>query len=1131
MPAALIPDDEDARLAALTEMGILDAKSPVDFAIFPDLASKLFSSPVAAISLIDKNRQWFLSSVGLDDVEHPRDISFCAHAILRPNEILYVPDATMDARFADNPLVVGKFGLRFYAGAPVLGPGGYPVGAICIIDKKPRSFSHEQLTQLKQLACGVAGSLKLHASIGHTQRLARTDPVTGLWNRADFDDRLREALCRGQQNSDSSIGLLMVDLDGFKALNELFGHDAGDATLKEVAHRLRRTIGQDDTLSRLGHDEFCIIVERASSLTDLSALAARIHSALAERFLVEQQAVPLRTCIGIAHCQAASREAHNLLHDADIALHEAKRVGPGSTRIADAGRTSREAVELGALGMREMLRSALLPGQEPFVLALQPIYSLQSRELRGFEALVRWPQPNGTLLSPTDFIPVAEATGMVMQLDRWVLDQACSLAATWPESIQVSSNLSAANFLVGDLVGDVCAILDRHGLAPSRLRLEMTESALLWDPLRAKFIMSELRRLGVKVVLDDFGTGHASFAYLRHYDFDGLKIDSSFTADIETNARNRALVVAIIQMARGLGIEVTAEGVETDGQLRILRRHRVSSVQGYLLGRPMTREDATAMTRHAAIQAARVADTPTQPQARRTSQPKRFVAKATTHIGFCSSSAAKADIGLRQTTLRGVDEAADYLSLVRTEELLQLAVAALPDPFYIKDLKHRFIVANIALASQLGALSVAEVIGKTDADFHEPQLALGFHEHEVTVLCGATIAPVEQEVRKADGTVGWFVSVKAPLIDAGGAVIGLVGHGRDITLQKQTEMMAKAQAEDLSRLADAVTLSKSKAEQMRDVLIEAAAVISDGFALFDPSDSVVLCNEAFGSTFGASCEDLIGQSFEDLLRRPTFRAAVKLADEAYERWIERRVASHLAGAGIPAEYEHGGRWFLILERRTKDGSIVLSRTDITHLKKVEDDLRRLATLDALTEISNRRDFIHRGSRLLERCYHDGKPATLILFDIDHFKRINDTYGHLAGDEVLRQVANICSGLLRPTDLLARWGGEEFVQLIVGMDIASGRHIAERLRRCIAEMTVVVDSMTIRLTASFGLAVGDTMSCSLKELTAQADRALYRAKRAGRNRISVARDAWGGSSPSELQGARQSGSTNGPSPAT
>jgi diguanylate cyclase (GGDEF)-like protein len=595
MPAALEPYDEHDRLAALIALNILETERTADFDIFPGLASQLFSTPIAAISFIDKDRQWFKASVGLDGTETSRDISFCAHAILCPNEVLYVPDATQDLRFADNPLVVGDFGLRFYAGVPIIGPSGHALGALCVVDREPRHVSEGALEQLKQLAIGVGSALRLHASVQMFQKLSMTDPLTGLANRAGFNKCLSDALTR----SGSPVphgGLLFLDLDGFKSINDLFGHASGDAALREVAQRLRRVTRTQDKVSRFGGDEFCILTEDVQDIIGLEALAARIHAVLAEPFIIDRQVVPLRTSIGIAVYPENATDPEVLVRKADAALYEAKRAGRGTTRFATADKLSDDQALVGRNAMRELLRDALLPpGREPFTLMVQPVFSGQTWQLVGFEALVRWPKPGGIARPPSEFIPLAEATGLVVQLDRWVLNQACALVANWPDHLTISSNLSAANFFAGDLVQDVHEALERHGLVPRRLKLEVTETVLLRDPGHVQSVIRRLRDLGVQIILDDFGAGHASIAYLRDFAFSGLKIDRSFTASLETDPRSRIFVRAIIEMAHALNLEVIAEGVETPGQLRLLGKRKITAVQGYLLGRPMTPDAATGL--------------------------------------------------------------------------------------------------------------------------------------------------------------------------------------------------------------------------------------------------------------------------------------------------------------------------------------------------------------------------------------------------------------------------------------------------------------------------------------------------------------------------------------------------------
>ena len=597
MPAAAYPCDEDERLAALAALDIVDTARSAAFDIFPRLASSVFSAPIAAISLVDRDRQWMKASVGLEMSETPRESSFCAHAILAPDHVLYVPDARRDPRFADNPLVTGEFGLRSYAGCPIRGPDGHLLGALCVIDREPREWVDEQLEQLRLLAVGVGSALKLHVSVKAIQLQAHTDPLTGLLNRDGFEDRAAIAAMHRKNGEDGRDGLLLLDLDRFKSINDLFGHNGGDAALREVAKRLRVATRNTDAVCRLDDDHFCILVRDVEE-PELFRLAQRIHKALAEPFTVNQQSLPLKTSIGMTLCRDCATPVETLISEADRALLEAKRAGRGRTRMAVRGDTRADLTGAGKMRLQDELRHALIPaGHEPFTLALQPLFDAETRTLTGFEALVRWPQPDGRVLPPGDFIAVAEATGLVVELDRWVLNEACRIAAGWPGHLTISSNLSAANFLADGLLDVVAAALEKHGLQPGRLKLEITETTVLHDPDHVQSLIAGLRELGVHVVLDDFGSGHASIAYLRDFTFDGLKIDRSLIADLETEIRSRAFVRAIINMSRALNLEVTAEGVETAGQLRRLRNSGVKTVQGFLLGRPMSPQAAGELAR------------------------------------------------------------------------------------------------------------------------------------------------------------------------------------------------------------------------------------------------------------------------------------------------------------------------------------------------------------------------------------------------------------------------------------------------------------------------------------------------------------------------------------------------------
>jgi diguanylate cyclase (GGDEF)-like protein len=358
-------------------------------------------------------------------------------------------------------------------------------------------------------------------------------------------------------------------------------------------------------------------------------------------------------------------------------------------------------------------------------------------------------------------------------------------------------------------------------------------------------------------------------------------------------------------------------------------------------------------------------------------------------------------------------------------------------------------------------------------------------------MTGGEPVLIEQPVRRPDGGEGWVWSLKAPLKDDQGQVVGLVGHGRDITAWKAAEEAARA--------------AEAEAGRARAMLEGAAEILADGFAIFGPDGGLALCNAAFAQIHGTAPARLVGRRFEELADAPAFRAALRMGEAAWAEWLAWRLAKHRAADGVPFEMRLGARWFLIREQRTRDGSVLLVRTDVTHLKHVEEELRRLATTDPLTGVANRRHFVEQGSRLLARASRDGEPASLALLDIDRFKQVNDTHGHAAGDQVLRQISRLCAELSRPGDLLARWGGEEFILLLPRTDLAAAFAVAERLRAAVAALAIEGGGgPPLRVTASFGVA--QARAPELDELARRADRALYRAKRRGRDRVEPSRAA-------------------------
>ena len=422
----------------------------------------------------------------------------------------------------------------------------------------------------------------------HITYLAHHDPLTGIANRTVFTREL-ERLTTAATERGERFGVLLIDLDDFKIVNDTLGHAAGDALLREVTSALRRVSRRGDVVARLGGDEFAILLPGIEGRDDIQAFGRRVLNEIAAIHTVDGSEVVAGASIGAALSPDDATETEGLLKCADLGLYQAKRECKGSFRFfeseMDTRIRDRRAIEVD-------LRSADL---DEFVLHYQPIFSVATGRLRGFEALLRWRHPRRGMISPAEFIPLAEETGVIERLGRWVLGQACRDAAAWPKELVLAVNVSPVQFRKGDLVDTVASALGLTGLAPHRLEIEVTESVLLADNTTNLGLLQRLRDMGVRVALDDFGTGYCSMSYLRKFPFSRIKIDRSFIADIDQSPESLAIVRAIISLGASLGIMTTAEGVETAAQLEILRTERCQELQGFLLGRPVPSEDAKAI--------------------------------------------------------------------------------------------------------------------------------------------------------------------------------------------------------------------------------------------------------------------------------------------------------------------------------------------------------------------------------------------------------------------------------------------------------------------------------------------------------------------------------------------------------
>ncbi len=444
---------------------------------------------------------------------------------------------------------------------------------------------------------------RAEATIAH---MAHHDALTGLPNRLLLGRATERLLASPLLRRRGAV--LLLDLDGFKQVNDVHGHPFGDALLRQVAARLRGAVGPDDLLARLGGDEFAIVqraggesgqrgaeARGAAQPGDAVALAERILDALRAPFAVDGACVSIGTSIGVALPDAADGTPELLLRNADIALYRAKAAGRGAWCLYEA-RMEREIRARRALE-RDLARAV---AEREFVLHYQPIVEARGGRVTGHEALLRWRHPTRGPVSPAEFIPLAEETGLIREIGAWVLMRACADAAGWPDGTTVAVNLSPVQFREGDLLAEVGRALAASGLPARRLELEITESVLLRDDLANLSVLEELHRLGVRIAMDDFGTGYSSLSYLRRFPFDKIKIDQSFVRNLSDGPENVAVVRAAIGLGRALGMTVLAEGVETAVERDILIAEGCHELQGYLFGRPVPLGDAGADPERAA---------------------------------------------------------------------------------------------------------------------------------------------------------------------------------------------------------------------------------------------------------------------------------------------------------------------------------------------------------------------------------------------------------------------------------------------------------------------------------------------------------------------------------------------------
>ncbi len=583
--APTVPADEAERLAELRALDILDTEADEAFDSLTRLAAYIAGTPIALVSLIDAERQWFKSRVGLEARETSRDISFCGHAILDPDRLFVVPDTMQDARFRENPLVVNDPGIRFYAGAPLKTGAGSAIGTLCVIDRVPRNLSNEQCEALSTLSLTVVAQLNLRQRLSRANEyLSFYDVATGLPNGIALG---KQFAARAPQLRQGCLLLVAV-----KRLNEIRangGIDAVDAILKQAARRLSAVAPPEAILASVSRGLFGLLLPAVDPAFCSRWVTQHLVVALQAPYVLHDHEFHCPFFLGAAFFPDDGSTYDDLFRAAQQALNSAQAnqeilhfyndsMGQAMTRQLQLERELRQAIDLGQL-----------------INFYQPKIDLASGKIVGAEALMRWQHPERGLVSPAEFIPVLESSGLIVEAGRHALSLAMHDWCIWHDAglnaPRIAVNVSPLQLRRETLRDDIEATLKANGDNPQALSIEITESSLMDNREVVTELLGTLRERGITIAIDDFGTGYSSLAYLVTLPVDVLKIDIAFIRKMTIHPAYLGLVTTIITLAHNLNLSVVAEGVETEEQAKLLRLLRCDEAQGYLYGKPVTAED------------------------------------------------------------------------------------------------------------------------------------------------------------------------------------------------------------------------------------------------------------------------------------------------------------------------------------------------------------------------------------------------------------------------------------------------------------------------------------------------------------------------------------------------------------
>jgi EAL domain-containing protein (putative c-di-GMP-specific phosphodiesterase class I)/GGDEF domain-containing protein len=581
-----LPDHEKLRLEELYSMDVLDVSSDERFNRYTELVTSVLSAPIAAIVLMHEDRLIFKALHGRDLRQAiDREVSFAAHA-MQQGEMLVVEDALKDARFAEHPLVKGKPGVRAYAGSVIRGSRGQPLGAICVMDTAPRSFTAKECSFLQQITHMLEHELETRQRVAELKSKIRDhillDNATQLPTETLFTARLARNL---EKYADKPIMLALIRLERFEAIHSAVGKPGAAHLVKEVTARLKQVLSRPCLFGRTREDTIVL----AFALNDQGDPVAEIHQMLecfSSPFLLGDRTVAQN--VGIATA-LHPRDGH----DSDTLLRRA-RTALNSIPPADVSRFRQYHRGLSADAARQFEIETALRGaieRDELELVYQPKVSVRDGSLVGAEALLRWVTPRLGMVGPSEFIPIAEESGLIVQLGDWALATACRQLANWRDlghdCPEVSVNVSSVQLRERTFCDRVAKLLNMYQLPGSKLNLEVTEGTLIENIGEAIKIMTELQSLGITLSIDDFGKGFSSLSYLARMPVQSLKIDRSFVQGIPEEHTSMTLVRSIVAMGHGLGLTVVAEGVETEAQRSVLEMAACDQIQGFLISQPI----------------------------------------------------------------------------------------------------------------------------------------------------------------------------------------------------------------------------------------------------------------------------------------------------------------------------------------------------------------------------------------------------------------------------------------------------------------------------------------------------------------------------------------------------------------